>query len=135
MMRLARFICVGLLTIAASIGYAGQASAASPQPADNERFEVSSIKAVRPILVKTIAALKKGDAVEAKAEAQLGTPDYRLAGLQVALERSNRGLVDGGVLSSGDQRNGVAGFEQHETGHHADPYGSPGRARLGMPFV
>jgi tetratricopeptide (TPR) repeat protein len=68
MMRFARFICVGLLTIAAGIGYAGQASAASPQPADNERFEVSSIKAVRPILVRTIAALKKGDAAEAKTD-------------------------------------------------------------------
>ncbi len=68
MMRSARFVCVGLLTTVVGIGYTGRASAAPPQPADNERFEVSSIKAVRPTLVKTIAALKKGDAAEAKAD-------------------------------------------------------------------
>ena len=68
MMRFARFVCVGLLTTAVGIGSTGRTFAASPQPADNERFEVSSIKAVRPTLVKTIAALKKGDAAEAKAD-------------------------------------------------------------------
>src|ERR1700692_1594086 len=68
MIRFSRFICVGLLTTAASIGYSGPASARPPQPADNERVEVSSIKAVRPPLLKTIAALKKGDAAEAKAD-------------------------------------------------------------------
>jgi len=68
MMRFARFVCVGLLTAATGIGYTAPLSAASPKPADNERFEVASIKAVRPSLVKTIAALKKGDAAEAKAD-------------------------------------------------------------------
>jgi hypothetical protein len=68
MMRFARFLCVGLLTTAIGIGYTARVSAASPQPADTERFEVASIKAVRPTLVKTIAALKKGDAAEAKAD-------------------------------------------------------------------
>ena len=32
-----------------------------------ERFEVSAIKAVRPTLVKTLAALKKGDIAQARA--------------------------------------------------------------------
>jgi hypothetical protein len=67
MMRFARFICVGLLTTAIGIGYVLQASAASPQTAGTERFEVSSIKAVRPNLVNTVTALKKGDVAGAKA--------------------------------------------------------------------
>jgi len=45
----------------AGVCYAGQASSRS------DRFEVSAIKAVRPTLVSTLAALKKGDAAQAKA--------------------------------------------------------------------
>jgi hypothetical protein len=64
MMKLARLVCLGFLVTAASVGHAGQAFA---QAAGAKRFEVSGIKAVRPTLVKTIAALKKGDAAGAKA--------------------------------------------------------------------
>ena len=44
--------------------FAAQAPAA--RPAGGERFEVTSIKAVRPTLVNTIDALKKGDTDKAK---------------------------------------------------------------------
>jgi high-affinity iron transporter len=60
MRKLARLICLGLLVAAAGYGHAGQVFAA-------ERLEVSGIKAVRPTIVKTIAALKKGDVAGAKA--------------------------------------------------------------------
>ena len=46
--------------------YAGQASAPAVK-AGAERFEVSSIKAVRPALVNTIAALQKKDIAGARA--------------------------------------------------------------------
>jgi hypothetical protein len=66
MMKIARIVCIGLLTIVTGISFAGPATASS-QAAAKERFEVSSIKAVRPNLVNTINALKKGDVAGARA--------------------------------------------------------------------
>ena len=59
MKKLTQLISIGMLAIA-GLGYAGSVAAA-------DRFEVASIKAVRPTLVNTVAALKKGDAKGAKA--------------------------------------------------------------------
>ena len=69
MMKLASLVAIGLLTtLTLVVGYAGQASAPAATTAlGAERFEVSSIKAVRPALVNTISALQKRDAVGAKA--------------------------------------------------------------------
>ena len=77
MIKLARFICFGLLVSVALVSYAGQArpaqtgaraqAAPKAQTAAKDRFEVASIKAVRPSLVNTIEALKKGDVAGAKA--------------------------------------------------------------------
>ncbi len=58
-MKLASLIAVGLL--ATMNAHAGQAPARGA-----ERFEVTSIKAVRPTLVRTIAALQKRDVAGAK---------------------------------------------------------------------
>lgn len=63
-------IALGLLTSLPPVGAAVQAppakaAARAAKPA--ERFEVSSIKAVRPTLAKTIAALEKQDAAGARA--------------------------------------------------------------------
>ena len=77
-MKLIALIALGLLTALPLVGSAAQAPAAKPPAAKapaakapaakaTERFEVSSIKAVRPTLVKTIAALQKQDAAGAKA--------------------------------------------------------------------
>jgi hypothetical protein len=57
---------LGVLAMMAALGYSPLASA-SPA-AGPERFELSSVRAVRPALVNTIAALKKGDLAEAKAD-------------------------------------------------------------------
>jgi tetratricopeptide (TPR) repeat protein len=64
-MKLARLVGLGLLTM----GAAGASAALAPgvQSRGTERLEVSGIKAVRPALVNTVAALKKGDAAGAKA--------------------------------------------------------------------
>jgi hypothetical protein len=40
---------------------------ATGETTGKDRFEVSGIKAVRPTLVNTIAALKKGDGTKARA--------------------------------------------------------------------
>jgi len=58
-MKLASLVALGLLV--ALNAHAGQAPARGA-----ERFEVTSIKAVRPTLVRTIAALQKKDVASAK---------------------------------------------------------------------
>jgi hypothetical protein len=60
MMQRARRIGFGLFTTLAIAGFAGQA------PAADERFEVSSITAVKPTLLATADAVKKGDIPKAK---------------------------------------------------------------------
>jgi hypothetical protein len=60
MMQRARRIGFGLFTTLAIVGFAGQA------PAADERFEVSSIKAVRANLVETATALQQGNIPKAK---------------------------------------------------------------------
>ena len=60
MMQRVRGICFGLFTTLAIAGFAGQA------PAAQERFEVSSIKAVRPTLVNLVAALQQKNIAKAK---------------------------------------------------------------------
>jgi hypothetical protein len=58
MMELVGLTFLVLLTTANDVSYASQAPS---QTAGKERFEVSGFKAVRPTLVNTIAALKKGE--------------------------------------------------------------------------
>ena len=66
-MKLVTLIALGLLTTQTGVGYAGQApTPAAAATRGAERFEVSSIKAVRPTLVNTIAALRKKDVAGAK---------------------------------------------------------------------
>jgi hypothetical protein len=60
MMQRIRRTSLGLLTSIAIVGFAGQASAAE------ERFEITSLKSLRPTIVALIAALQKRDAAAAK---------------------------------------------------------------------
>ncbi len=64
MMQRVRHIGFGLFTALAIVGYAGQA------PAAQERFEVTSIKAVRPTLVDLVAALQQKNVAKARAAIQ-----------------------------------------------------------------
>jgi hypothetical protein len=61
-----RLVGFGLFAASAMLGLTGQAGAAEAARAA-ERFEVTSIKAVRPTLVDTIAALQRRDIAGAKA--------------------------------------------------------------------
>jgi hypothetical protein len=60
MMQRVRRIGFGLFTTLAIVGFAGQA------PAADERFEVSSIKAVKATLIETAAAIQQGNIPKAK---------------------------------------------------------------------
>src|ERR1700682_6139698 len=64
MMKLASVVGLGLLTMGAA---ASAAQGPAARAHGTVRLEVSGIKAVRPALVNTVAALKKGDAAGAKA--------------------------------------------------------------------
>ena len=63
----ARSIWLGIIAILAIASCPGAASAAEPNTsATLERFEVSSIKAVRPLLDQTLSAIRDGDLTRAK---------------------------------------------------------------------
>jgi tetratricopeptide (TPR) repeat protein len=61
-----RHVAFGLFTALAVLGQPGQASAVEAAK-PGERFEITSVKAVRPTLVDTVAALQKRDIAAAKA--------------------------------------------------------------------
>jgi hypothetical protein len=65
--RRTRHIGFGLFAALAVIGAAGQAGAVEAAKPAGERFEITSVRAVRPTLVDTIAALQKRDVVGARA--------------------------------------------------------------------
>lgn len=83
MVRIARSIGLGFLLVVSSVGYASQAKGA-------DRFEVTSIKAVRPTLVKTVAALKKGDVAGAKAA--FDDYDSEWTGIEVYINTRNKAM-------------------------------------------
>jgi len=89
MMKLARFTCFALLATVTAFSYAGQAIGRTP---GKDRFEVSGIKAVRPTLVNTIAALKKGDA--AKARAAFEDYDSAWNGIEVYINTRDKNMYD-----------------------------------------
>lgn len=83
MVRITRFIGLGFLLAVASIGYLSQAKAA-------DRFEVTSIKAVRPTLAKAVAAFKKGDLAAAKAA--FDDYDDEWTGIEVYINTRNKDM-------------------------------------------
>ena len=74
MTQRARRISIGIFTTLAIFGYMSQAPAA-----DEERFEVFSIKAIRPTLVDTITALQQRDVARAKAAFEASVRRYLAA--------------------------------------------------------
>ena len=92
MMKLTTVVALGLLTIVPSGADAGQAPRARSGAAAAERFEVTSIKAVRPTLANTVAALKKKDIDGAKAAFE----DYDSAwnGIEVYINTRSRPMYD-----------------------------------------
>ena len=87
MMKRIRNLGFGIFAAVAIAGFADQASGA---PA--ERFEVTSIKAVRPTLVNTIAALQKNDAKAAKAAFE--GYDGAWNGIEIYINTRSKDLYD-----------------------------------------
>jgi tetratricopeptide (TPR) repeat protein len=86
MLQRARRIGFGLFTTLAIVGFAGQA------PAADERFEVSSIKAVKATLVETANALQKGDI--AKAKEAFDNYDSAWNGVEVYIDTRSKPMYD-----------------------------------------
>jgi hypothetical protein len=91
MMQRARRIGFGSFTTLAMVT-AAVVGFAQPAPAADERFEVSSIKAVKPILLATADAVKKGDIAKAKEAFE----DYDSAwnGIEVYINTRSKPMYD-----------------------------------------
>src|SRR3979409_1406478 len=85
MMKQIRRIGVGLFSILAILACAGHTAAVA-----QERFEVTSIKAVRPHLVNTVAAIQQRDV--AKAKAAFEAYDSAWNGIEVYINVRSRDL-------------------------------------------
>ena len=85
MTKLAHFVSAAVLT---SVGVCCAGQAASR----GERFEVSAIKAVRPTLVNTLAALKKGDIAQARAA--FGAYDSGWNGIEMYINTRDKSMYD-----------------------------------------
>jgi tetratricopeptide (TPR) repeat protein len=85
MRKLLSQIGVGLFTTLAILSYVGYAPAAA-----QERFEVSSIKAVRPHLVNTVTAIQQRDIT--KARAAFEAYDSAWNGIEVYINVRNKDL-------------------------------------------
>src|SRR5713226_4644059 len=85
MMQRVRRIGIGVFTTLAIFGYLNQAPAA-----DEERFEVSSIKAIRPTLTDTITALQQRDVARAKAAFEAYDSGWN--GIEVYINTRNKDM-------------------------------------------
>jgi hypothetical protein len=86
MMQRIRLLGFGLSTTFAILGFASFAQAQAP----GERFEVASIKAVRPTLVNTVSALQQRDI--AKAKEAFESYDSAWNGIEVYINVRSRDL-------------------------------------------
>jgi len=81
----------GLLTALVMLGQQGQASAVEATK-PGERFEITSVKAVRPTLVDTVAALQKRDIAAAKAA--FATYDSLWNGIEMYVNTRSKDMYD-----------------------------------------
>jgi hypothetical protein len=91
-MKLARISVVALGVVASGAASVFGAQAPATRSAPGQRFEVTSIKAVRPTLVNTIDALKKGDT--AKAKDAFEAYDTAWNGIEVYINTRDRDLYN-----------------------------------------
>ena len=81
----------GLLTALVMLGQPGQAGAVEAAK-PGERFEITSVRAVRPTLVDTIAALQKRDVAAAKAA--FGAYDSLWNGIEMYVNTRSKDMYD-----------------------------------------
>jgi tetratricopeptide (TPR) repeat protein len=92
MMKGARFTCLVCLALVATATAVSSAGQSANRTSGKDRFEVSGIKAVRPTLVNTIAALKKGDV--AKARAAFEEYDSAWNGIETYINTRDKNMYD-----------------------------------------
>lgn len=93
MIKLTGLVGLGLLTTLLVSAYADQTSALTARAgAGAERFEVSSIKAVRPTIVNTIVALKKKDVAGARAAFEAYDSGWN--GIEMYINTRNRDMYN-----------------------------------------
>jgi hypothetical protein len=86
---LSRLLCHAALCLLAALAMFGQTLQAAAQA---ERFEVASIKAVRPALADTVAALQKGDVAGAKTAFE--TYDSLWNGIEMYVNTRSKEIYD-----------------------------------------
>jgi hypothetical protein len=92
-MQAVRSICIWVFAIAIVATYTGAAAAVEAEATPNtERFEVSSIKGVRPLLVDTLGALQQGDL--ARARQVFETYDSAWNGIEVYVNVRSKALYE-----------------------------------------
>ena len=93
MRQAVRWIWVAIFAMAAIAIYTGAAPAAETEAGpDTVRFEVASIKAVRPILVSTLSAIQQGDV--ARAREILDSYDSAWNGIEVYINVRSKALYE-----------------------------------------
>jgi len=90
--RQLRPIGFGLLTALVMLGQPGQAGAVEAAK-PGERFEITNVKAVRPTLVDTVAALQKRDIAAAKAA--FAAYDSLWNGIEMYVSTRSKDMYDG----------------------------------------
>ena len=91
MMEPIRRVGFGLITLICIASYAGQTAAAEAgSNRSPERFEVSAVKAVRPLLVDTLTAIQQGNV--ARAKEALEAYDSAWNGIEVYINTRSRAL-------------------------------------------
>ena len=109
----------GVLAALAIAGSAGHA------PAADERFEVTSIKAVRPTLADTVAALQQRDVARAKAAFE--AYDSAWNGIEVYINTRSKEMYD--FLEHNYQRKIAKALDAAEPRHGGAARRRPGHAR------
>jgi len=89
--RQLRLVGFGLFTVLAMLGQTGQAGAVEAAK-PGERFEITSIKAVRPTLADTVAALQRRDIAGAKVAFQ--AYDSLWNGIEVYINTRSRPMYE-----------------------------------------
>src|SRR5437762_3767715 len=91
MMRIICRLVFMALAMLAIVGFTGQATAAEAKPnASLERFEISAVKAVRPLLIDTLTALQQGNLQRAKEAFE--AYDSAWNGIEVYINTRSRAL-------------------------------------------
>jgi hypothetical protein len=136
MTQAVRWILVTIFAMLALATYTGAAPAAESEVGpDTVRFEVASIKAVRPLLVGTLSAIQQGDV--ARAKEIFDGYDSAWNGIEVYINVRSKTLYEvleldlqAKITKALDARDILAQFLDHAGDHGLHPRGRPLASQL-----